>query len=44
MEVRTYYDESIDSILISVIDVSNTIINDHSMDVMNITMGKVIIG
>jgi hypothetical protein len=40
MEVRTYYDESIDSILISVIDVSNTIINDHSMDVMNITMGK----
>jgi hypothetical protein len=40
MEVRTYYDESIDSILISVIDVSDTIINNHSIDVMNITMGK----
>lgn len=38
MEVRTYYDERIDSILISVIDVRDTIINDHSIDVMYITM------
>lgn len=40
MEVKNDNDASIDSILISVIDVRDTIINDHSMDVMYITMGK----